>query len=218
MRGFLLFALALVCCYNPDLSKTQYRCTRQQPQCPSGQYCIDDVCRFPGDTGDMSVTGDLQSMDLAPSTGCASSKGASLGPKAWACPGKYGPGKVGALCAPGYSICTTSDGIDLSLCQRVLGFYIANVRGYDERFDCDPYKMVHCTYMNQQERPLWFGCGGSPLSFVQTCLQSCSGFRQALNGTLAARAMPITFVDSFTPQIEDQRNDDELNGVLCCAR
>lgn len=217
MRGLLLFAVMLASCYNPDLSNGMYTCTKEEPVCPDGQYCIDNLCRF---LGEKPPARDMATVpaDMASPTGCASKRGASLGPKAWACPGKYAPGKVGALCAPGYAICTSSEDIDLALCKGVLGFYIANVRGYDERFDCDPYRMVHCNYMNQQERPLWFGCGGSPLSFVQTCLQSCSGFNQALNGTLAARAMPITFIDSFTPQIEDQRNDDELNGVLCCTK
>ena len=208
-------------CYNPDLSKTHYTCTPAEPVCPDTYVCDGAHCVPPG-----SPPADLSVSDVAlpppadqrPPHGCASGRGAPVGMGAWACPGLYDPGHVRAMCAPGFEICKSAAGVDLSICRTTNGFYIADVRGYDERKDCSTdASAVLCSYINNRERPLWFGCG-SLTGYQQICRRGCSGFVQANNGSIAATIPGPPFVDSFTSDIDEQTNNVSTNGVLCCAK
>lgn len=218
---FLIIALALVGCFNPDYSKVSYTCDEFHG-CPQETVCYQGICRYPwqipiqaADGGaDQSV---MVMVDAAPASGCATGGGVRLSQDAWACPGLFTPGKVRAVCAAGYGVCKDASHIDLTACQRVTGFYIADVRGRDQRLDCTKdANAVKCDYQNQQESPLWFGCGAG-LTYTPKCLRGCSGFTQALNGAEAAREPGPPFVDSYTPDLEGQRNNESLIGVLCCA-
>lgn len=219
MKGLCVFVLGLwAACYNPDLSKVMYTCTQAQPQCPQGHSCYEGRCVSRGSEPPADLGADQATQppaDLAPLHGCASGRGAQVGASAWACPGAFTPGHVQAQCAAGFSLCTDAAGIELKTCETVTGFFIANVRGSDNTLDCDPYP-VRCKYDNGDERPLWFGCG-SVQRIVQRCKAGCSGFAQVLNGTLAYNETPRRFTDSFTKDIEAQRNTEPTFGVLCCA-
>lgn len=210
--------LLLSACYNPDLSKVQYTCTKEQPECPTGQSCYEGKCVSPGAVADAGT--DLMSPqptgDMGRAGGCAAGGGAKVGANAWACPGTFNPGKVRARCANGFQICKRAEGVDLAACMQVTGFFIADVRGSDDGLDCDRGHRVFCDYKRGDQRPMWFGCGSSQQK-VQACKQGCSGFTQAVNSLLATRDMPVTFTDNGSPDIEEQKNTEPMDGVLCCA-
>ena len=220
MRALFVIAVVLLsACYNPDLSKVRYTCTQAQPQCPAGQSCYEGQCVDPNNPGqhpDAGGDGGAGLADLGRVSGCASGKGAQVGAQAWACPGTYNPGGVRKLCASGFQICKRADGIDLAACMQVSGFFIADVRGSDDNLDCDRGFRVFCDFKRGDQRPLWFGCGSAQQK-VQACKQGCSGFRQAQNSLLAMRDMPVTFTDSGGPDIEEQKNTEPMDGVLCCT-
>ena len=220
-RAYLALAALALCaaaCFNPDYSKVAYACNLTQPVCPEGHFCDGEKCVLAKDAPDLggSDASPPPPPDLRPRNGCASLRGAPVGPRAWACPGLFDPGQVRAMCAPGFRICTSAAGVDLPTCRNTTGFFIADVRGYDQLRDCSgDASAVLCSYVRNRERPLWFGCG-SLTGFQQNCQRGCSGFVQASNGTIAASIPGPPFLDSFTVDIEDQTNNVSTNGVLCC--
>ena len=217
--ALVVVAVCLSGCFNPDYSKVLYTCTYEEPVCQDGYVCDGAHCVLPvAPVADLASPDGPPAPDMAPRNGCASGKGAAVGASAWACPGLYEPGTVRAMCASGFAICKSAAGINLAECRNITGFFIADVRGYDSFKECpSDAAAVTCGYIDNRERPLWFGCG-SLTGYNQICKKGCAGFVQANNGTLAARVPGPPFVDSFTDDIDAQTNNERMNGVLCCAQ
>lgn len=214
MRRFLpLASLALLACYNPDLTAVRFACTGdgKPDDCPSGYTCVQSVCRAPGE-----VPGQP---DGGSTGGCASGKGIDVGKdasaaQAFACPGTFmgtSMNNAFSLCANGYSICGNANNIDLAKCNApsMQGFFIANKLGEHNG------GTVICGTQIGISEDYWVGCGNTSAIRLVTISQTCNGFS---TGRDCDNNMGSEFNcrgDSETP-IDQIISTNQVHGVLCC--
>lgn len=188
-------ALILSGCFDPDTSHLTILCDAARPECPDGQSCINNRCTPVGDVPD---GGDTADMTLA--EGCTSGRGTQLG-SAYACPGAFAATFVKQRCAPSWKICTSATGIDLTKCDTLSGFFIADVPGSWTG------TMEMCTASNMN--PIWFGCGGKQ-ELVRTAMVQCGGFPKSME----CRATGWSC--NAKQDLNQTENTNASDGVLCC--
>lgn len=203
MNRLSLAVLGLAACYNP--STVTLLCPAGQSDCPSDQRCVDGLCtpRVVGGSDDMTLP-DLAATDsgvpadLAQPAGCKAGKAIVLGAKVRACQGTFPAGGGSALCAAGYSVCTTLSPSDVAACRNVAAFFVADQPAY---FVGSPSNETCGTSLANQ---VMYGCGQAGLSGAR----QCGGFpvELALGSTLTSPN------GSFTSLM----NSDPNQGVLCC--
>lgn len=196
-------------CFNPDPAKIIVSCDPMQPECPTGQVCIENRCAPPSDaaapnpgSGDLGGT-DSGLADLAQDSGCAAGGGTRLG-TAFACPGTFSSGTARQRCAKGYKVCTSATGIDLTTCATLSGFFVADVPAYWMG------TMGNETCGTSGITPMWYGCGnGSGLSIVRDGVRRCAGFPRVLEckGTWNCFSMHT---------LDTAENSAAKDGLLCC--
>lgn len=197
---FLAGSLALLSCFNPDPGKRTIRCDTANP-CPDNEVCLNGICGPPG-TFDLSGSADLGVPDLTTvgPSGCMDGSGKYLG-GAWACPGLFGtPSPPPSMrCAAGWIPCPTATGISLTACKGLSGFFVANFVGKASG------NVVSCTPPSGGNRGV-FGCGTGGVAQA-----ACMGFDQAL----VCSASPDW---QCADQLEQIKNNNVGNGVLCCKK
>lgn len=199
LRVLPLFVMS---CFSPDPARRTLRCDAENP-CPDGLSCRSSLCV--DDNGSDGSTGgsDLGSSDLGPSgsSRCEGGGGTAVG-AAWACPAVFGGSSPPAStrCAAGSVPCATGTGIDLSRCKTLPGFFASTFVGRHTSG-----ATVTCMSPNGNNRGV-FGCGTGGA----TQGTACSGFDQAL---ICATSSDWLCAD----QLEQTRNSNPGNGVLCCA-
>jgi hypothetical protein len=149
---------------------------------------------------DQSVPTDGGSSDLPAVSGCARGGGTPLG-SAYACPGTFGSGSGSKQCAQGWKVCTSAAGIDLTQCDALSGFFIADVPG----FWTGTTEMCTASTANS----LWFGCGGKQM-LVRTAMVQCGGFKK----NMECRATGWNC--NMKHEINQTSNSNAEDGVLCC--
>lgn len=221
MRRFLPFAslasLALLACYNPDLTAVRFACTGdgQPDDCPSGYSCVQSVCRA---SGEVPGQPDGGSTDRT-AVGCASGKGFDVGKdptaaQAFACPGTFTgttSSNANSLCAGGYFPCLSATNINLPKCNAssTVGFFIANKLGEHEGTN------IVCGPQTGPSEDYWVGCGNTSGIRLITIPQPCSGFslgRDCDNNT----GSEFSCRDDRDNPIEMVISTNQIHGVLCC--
>lgn len=206
MRKIMLFSISLlVGCFDPDLTTAQLLCDSSH-FCPDGFSCIAGICQMGSGSG--SSDGGV----LA-NSGCSDGKGSdvsgSVAKPAWACPGTYqaladATKNATRLCAAGFSICTMADTINLSTCNNVNGFYLADVPA---RFG---FGNSSCGTAGNNQSAAWAGCGKST-SNINNIM--CGNFTKAM---VDWQNQQLDINSPFSPLATTTQNDASTNGVLCC--
>lgn len=203
MRTMRLFGLlGLLGCSDPSTGGTPLTCDPSHG-CPDGFSCIGGRCV-------MSVSGQ----------GCAGSgyDVSRISGTVYACSGSYAVGGAGALCATGYSICTSASSIEYVTCEVLPGFYLSATparqipAGSGFIYQCDAASVNPIS----NQTPGWAGCGGKNVVGVQT-VQSCmGGFVQAQIGVAQSGLSVNKDATGYVPIIPHTGNSIATNGVLCC--
>ncbi len=206
---FSSFVLALSACFHPDLSQVTLTCEAGSTPCPDGLVCQAGVCTDPNrNLPDAAADLVVSPADLAmPVLGCARGAGFPVG-DAYACTGPFKSGQALGLCAAGFVPCTAAPKPDLSACNKLQGFFVANVVGrYNVAGDLTGVK---CTG-NDFYRVV-YGCG-NPIQ-GRTAATSCGSFWQLIDcqDTSANFRCPV----GPFPDISQLSNPFPLDGVLCC--
>lgn len=218
MRRFLPFAsLALLACYNPDLTSVRFACVGdgKPDDCPSGYSCLQSVCRPPGELPPLPDGGSTDRM----AAGCASGKGfdvsrESTGGQAFACSGTFagtGSNNANSLCAGGYFPCLNANNINLDKCTApgVQGFFIANKLGEHDQGN------GACGAQMNLVDDYWVGCGNTTAIRLITIMPMCNGFstgRDCENNT----GSEFNCRDDRDNPIEQVASANPVHGVLCC--
>jgi hypothetical protein len=202
-RLALVIPLFAVSCFSPDPLKRTIRCDTENP-CPDGLSCQSSLCVDPSGSDGSTNTPDLGPPDLTPvgTSRCADGGGTSLG-AAWACPGTFGGPNPSASkrCAMGSVPCGNGNGINQMLCKSLPGFFVGSYVGRHTSG-----ATVTCMMASGGNRGI-FGCGTGG-AMQQT---ACMGFEQAL---ICATTTEWQCAD----MIDQVRNDNANNGVLCCQQ
>lgn len=189
----------LAACFNPDPTRRTVRCDAENP-CPEAMACIDNLCTH-GSTVDASSQ-DQGTQDLTPigPNGCTAANGTYLG-GAWACPGLFGGTSPTASqrCASGFIPCATATDISLRSCAALPGFYVANYVAKAVGSN------VSCTPPSGSNRGV-YGCGTGG-----SAQPACMGFDHAI----VCSASPDW---QCADQLDQIRNNNLNNGVLCCKQ
>ncbi len=195
MRTLLsLFTILVGACFDPDTSRIVLLC-------PDGNPCKD------GGQGTQDMTMSSR-MDLTQSTGCAAGiVGHSVGNNAFACPKTFGQNEAPTLCAPGWQLCTDATKINLTACNSLTEFFIANSPGFYANSGSPTMEV--CAQNTGGNQSAWFGCGSSP-SHVSTSTTACNGFQ------LVADCQSGSFLTCAGIVIESVHNNNDNDGVLCC--
>ena len=208
-------------CFQVDLANVTLLCDPVQPDaCPESQECSPSkkVCIPVGtevaEVADLASPPDLAEKPFQPmpAEGCQSGLGYELTvagkPKAYACPGKFSTlnGRTADVqCASPYTLCTTADNVNLSLCsmigQSAAGFFISLGQGYIA------LGKATCGAPPASQTSIWAGCG-RPLG---SRLLPCAGFARGVECTTSGSV----FTCAGT-KITDVTNSDVNSGVLCC--
>lgn len=202
--------LILASCFGSQTSGIPLACSKEQPGCPSGLSCVDGVCTqaAPLDQGSGSVT-DSAGTDQSTSYGCANAGGSQVG-AAWACPGVFGAGGAAPRCAQGWRPCTAATGIDLTLCNSLGGFFVADVPGAWT----NNYLAPLCRTTNDLEREVFFGCGKTGrYSFPAD--NACQGFGRSLECATTQSDWTCA-VSGRGHTLADAANRNAADGILCC--
>lgn len=201
-RFLLILPLFTVSCFSPDPTKRTLRCDGENP-CPDGLSCVNGLCGEAGTDGSTNNS-DLGDVDLKPNANsrCADKHGTQVG-AAWACPATFGGSNpvASARCAAGSVPCSNGAGIDFTRCKMLPGFFASTYVGRHTNG-----ATVTCMFPNGNSRGI-FGCGTG----AATQGNACSGFDQAL---ICATSSDWVCQD----QLDQTRNNNASNGVLCCAQ
>lgn len=195
-------------CYSPDLSGVQFTCDSNNPICPDGLLCVSNVCRKSGVITDTDMGGSDGMMSV---TGCRSGRGYKVG-SAFACPGAFSPTMTASqLCGSGLQICQNSNGIDITACRALPGFFAA-VRIHRDGGTTVNTGTIACGGPNGNQVRMYAGCGRMQQDTIYDLpggVQQCSTFPQAIDCQQAGWQCPQSNLDSNT---QTNAND----GVLCC--
>lgn len=225
----LMLLLGTVACYEPDLSKTHYRCLNDgRNECPTGSACRpvcgDNYC-YPyaadlaaelcSTTDNGTGPGDLAfpSPDLA-AAGCRSGIGYDVGGGAFACPGSWNPamGKYPAsLCADTHTVCNAgATSINNTLCQRLSGFYLSDVIGSYKAGGSASAARCDAGEINR----IVYGCG----SFAQSLITSarCNTLSQYYDCSFPTSSFRCPLLPFST--LQNTTNPKDTDGVLCCPK
>lgn len=206
MRKIFLFSIFLFGCFAPDLTATQLLCDESH-FCPDGFSCIAGICQMGSGGGGTGSDGGVSS------SGCADGKGSDVSSSvksSWACPGTYQANgdntkNAARLCAAGYSICTSAEAVNLSTCNNVNGFYLADVPVRFQSFNSS------CGIAGNNQTPAWAGCGKSTSSVSN--IGGCNNFAKAMYDF---NNQQLDINSPFSPLAGTTQNDSSSNGVLCC--
>ena len=210
MRYAAALALTLASCFGSSTQGLPITCTKERPACPSGLACVDGVCGGSA-VADAATSTDGGSADLTPGYGCANPGGVSLGQGAFACPGTFAYGGAAGRCASGWAPCKSANGIDLSLCNSLSGFFIADVPGAWT----NNYLAPQCrSTMLNSEREVFFGCGKTG-AYSFDAMNPCAGFSRSLEAATPQSKWFCPATDR-PHVIGDCKNDSALDGILCC--
>ena len=180
--------------------------------------CLDlEALQGAADTQDaMSVIDLANAADMGRASGCASGSGVLVG-RAWACAGIYNANRGDAvpgaseLCASGHSLCTSAQGVDLSTCGALPGFFVAAVPLHRPRLSTAPMDLA-CGAATGSDVLLFAGCGrGLGTEAIFDSANSCAGFSRAIDCSLSSAMTCGTAAD-----LSAAAQYSAASGVLCC--
>lgn len=205
MPSAILVALLLLAgCFQPDSSRIVYRCDSANP-CPDGLACSNGTCGSAMQTGS-DLGGDMAETK---NTGCADGMGFPVG-MAWACPGTFGSGQAAGRCAATWSICTDASKVDLTKCNLLDGFFVADVRG---KWTPAWGTSVTCVAGGMFDNKVFFGCGIlADSEYKPDTTFKCSGFGRAVSCPTLTTSWDCPGSHDLSLAINKVLKD----GVLCC--
>lgn len=201
----LLLALLVASCFTADPSHIVFKCDAANP-CLDGQSCIGGYCKASTQVGDLAA--DFADAGMMMNTGCADNRGSAVG-QSWACPGAFAAGHASDLCKTGWSLPTDATKVDLTKCNQLSGFFIANVPG---KYLPPWGSSVSCIQGNPFENKVFFGCGAVSAPDYQTDSgATCSGFGRAVNCPTASKSWDCPTGNDLSLT----SNQVTTDGVLC---
>lgn len=204
--------LITAACFNPDYSKVTVLCSAADPSCPDGQVCVDNICvvaagTADGSAADLSQLDGGETADMSIQSGCAKGGGRSVGKAGslvFACPGTFAMGQARQQCAAGWSVCSKADPVNLTACDALSGFFVADVPAF--WLTNMSNETCGTALVNQQ----WYGCGSKQMN-VRTG-KGCQGFQRTLDCVFGSGWT----CSNTKHSLETTMNEAPADGLLCC--